>query len=214
VLTPRSPGRLGVVIGDACGRGAEGAALLALILPKVDELTRAGATPANLLAELNHTGMTELAQDRFVTAIALELDLRAGVMTVANAAHVPAMVRRGSDVSIVGLASGPPLGFARETRYIEETHSLRPHDLIVLMTDGVLEAVETNLSTMSNLRRLVSSTGTTMDGASVHRLLLRLFDERSRGRRPDDMTLLVLEPLTRAGSSSAHLVPQVLSCAS
>jgi len=211
-LTSRSPGRIGVIIGDACGRGADGAAQLARVLPKLHELAHSGKGPGRLLSELNLTVLTELDQDRFVTAAALELDLNAGVLTVANAAHVPVMVRRARGVSIVGRASGPPLGFSPETRYLEERHPLRPHDLVVLMTDGVLEAVETNLSTMSELRRLVS--GARMDGREVHRLLLRTFEARTWGRRADDMTLLVLESISLPRASNTRRASPVMSCAS
>lgn len=203
-VTVRGPGRIGVVIGDACGRGMDGEAQLTRIRPKVLELALSGAAPADLLTELNRTAAAQLSTDRFVTAAAFEFDIRAGVPTVANAAHVPAIVRRarGRSVSVVGRPSGMPLGIDASTIYTEEHHELGRGDVVVLMTDGLLEAVEADLFGMGTLTRLLAESPG--DGAAAHALLLRTCDECNRGKRADDMTLLTLEA-PRAAASHAFL---------
>jgi serine phosphatase RsbU (regulator of sigma subunit) len=200
-LAVRAPGHIGVVIGDACGRGADGEAQISRILPKVRELALSGASPAELLTELNRTVAATLPTDRFVTAAAFEFDMGAGVLTVANAAHVPAMLRRVRDrhVSIVGRATEMPLGIVQSTTYRDEHYELNRGDVVVLMTDGVLEAVESDLLSMSTLQRFLSEAS---EGAGdVHRFLLRKFEECTTGKRVDDMTLVALEatgePLSR-----------------
>lgn len=196
-LAVRAPGHVGVVIGDACGRGTDGEEQLSKILPRVRELALSGASPAELLNALNRTVAAALSSDRFVTAAAFELDMRAGMLTVANAAHVPAIVRRarGRRTSVVGHASGMPLGIVESTRYVDERHELNPGDVIVLMTDGVLEAVEPELSSMSTLQRYVDEAAESAD--DVHQYLLRKFEECTVGRRADDMTLMALEAKPR-----------------
>lgn len=207
-LAVRAPGHIGVVIGDACGRGADGEDQISRILPKVRQLALSGASPSELLAELNRTVATDLPKDRFVTAAAFELDMGAGVLTVANAAHVPAMVRNGRDrrVSVVGHASGIPLGIVENTTYLDEHYELHCGDVVVLMTDGVLEAIESDLLSMSTLTQLLAEAS---EGAGdVHRMLLQKFEECTLGRRADDMTLVALEamhgPTSRALSNLAR----------
>jgi serine phosphatase RsbU (regulator of sigma subunit) len=192
-LTVRRPGHIGVVIGDACGRGADGEAQLSRILPEVHRLALSGAPPAQLLTELNRAVAAELPPDRFVTAAAFEFDIRAGVLTVANAGHVPALVRRarGRSVSVLGRPSGMPLGIVAHTTYLEEYHALNRGDVVVLMTDGMLEAVEADLMSMSTLRRLLAEASE--GAADVHRLLLRACDKSNQGKCADDMTLVALE---------------------
>src|ERR1041384_3664833 len=53
ILAARSPGHISIVLGDACGFGAEGEAQLAPILPRLCELVRSEMSPALLLSELN-----------------------------------------------------------------------------------------------------------------------------------------------------------------
>jgi serine phosphatase RsbU (regulator of sigma subunit) len=202
-LAVRAPGHIGVTIGDACGRGADGEAQLARVLPEVRRLAVSGASPAELLTELNRTVAEQLPLDRFVTAAAFEFNMRAGVLTVANAAHVPAIIRRGwgRHVSVVGRPSGMPLGIDERTIYLDEHHELNVGDVIVLMTDGVLEAVESDLLSMTTLKRLL---GEAEEGAAdVHKFLLRKCEECTRGNRVDDMTLMALaaisEPMPASG---------------
>jgi sigma-B regulation protein RsbU (phosphoserine phosphatase) len=150
---------------------------------------------------------TELPTDRFVTAAAFEFDIGAGVLTVANAAHVPAMIRRARDrrVTVVGHASGMPLGIVENTIYRDERYELNRGDVIVLMTDGVLEAVESDLLSMSTLRGFLNEASEGAGG--VHRYLLRKFEECTTGKRVDDMTLMSLEampgPMSRSFSDLA-----------
>lgn len=191
-LAVRAPGHIGVVIGDACGRGVDGEAQLSKILPTIHELALSGAEPAALLAQLNSAVASGLPADRFVTAAAFEFDMRRGTLTVANAAHVPALHRaRNQSVSVIGRASGVPLGILPDTTYLAECHELNQGDVIVLMSDGVLEAVESDLAGMSTLRELLRDDATT--AIDLHRRLLQRFEECTTGARADDMTLMVLE---------------------
>ncbi len=205
-LTARTPKRLSVVIGDACGRGCAGAKMLTAVLPKLAELFHRGARPGRLLDELNAFAAQVLPIDRFVTATALELDAEHHLLTVANAGHVPALMRtRGGDVRRVGRASGPPLGVAANACYFEETALLQRGDIVVLMTDGVLEAVETDLCTMSAFQRLLLRAPQGAD--AVEDWLLEAFDRSPSSMRLDDATLLVIE-VTEACQAIAPWVEQ------
>jgi phosphoserine phosphatase RsbU/P len=186
------PQRLAVVIGDACGRGQEGARLLPGVLSHIEELVVSPVRPSHLLQRLNRGLMGHLSSDRFVTGAAFEIDGQAGTLTVANAGHVPALLRRASgEVRIVGRASGPPLGILEESSYFDETCAFGSGDVMVLMTDGMLEAVETDLQGMPTLIDLVGQgIGT---GSAVHRRLLAQLTAQLSQRPPDDVMLLSLE---------------------
>jgi phosphoserine phosphatase RsbU/P len=196
----RGPNRLAVVIGDACGRGEEGARLLPGVLSRLEELTDASVRPSELLHGLNRRLAAELSSDRFVTAAAFDIDAQAGTLTVANAGHVPAMVRRASGaVTVVGAASGPPLGIVASASYFDDSCRLGRGDIVVLMTDGILEAIETDLAGMPRLKALLAETNG--GSGAVHRSLLARLPTSHSDRRGDDMTLLSLELLAEPGRS-------------
>ena len=202
----RGPKRLAGVIGDACGRGEEGASLLPSILRRVEELAGTWVQPSHLLQDLNRLMAGELPLDRFVTAAAFELDAQAGTLTVANAAHVPIVVRRASGVvSVVGRPSGPPLGILGDSSYFNETCRLGRGDVVVLMTDGILEAIETDLAEMPRVTSIVAATKG--NSGDVHRSLLAQLALKKAEQRADDTTLVSLELLaepTRSRRPNLH----------
>jgi sigma-B regulation protein RsbU (phosphoserine phosphatase) len=192
----RDDKRLTIVIGDACGRGKEGASLLPSVLPRYEALARCSQGPAQLLGALNRGISQEMPADRFVTGASFELDAGLGTLTVANAGHVPAILRSASgEVRVIGRASGPPLGILADCRYADEQHRIGEGDVIVFMTDGILETVETDLARMPTLTRLVANAP--RGGRGVHRHLLERVDGYAPELRRDDMTLLSLEVIRR-----------------
>jgi serine phosphatase RsbU (regulator of sigma subunit) len=201
----RAPKRLAVVIGDACGRGEEAARLLPSVIDRLGGLTDRMVSPCELLEDLNRRLAAELPGDRFVTGAAFEIDAHHGTLTVANAGHVPALVRRASgNVTLVGRASGPPLGVLAESRYFDERCRLGRGDIVVLMTDGILEAVESDLTEMPRLTALVA--GTNGGSHAVHRSLLAHLATRQGDYLGDDMTLLSLELLAEPGRSRVSFI--------
>lgn len=203
VISARERARLAFIVGDACGRGSEGAALLPELLPRARELIRSEARPSRILTELNWNAARILPIDRFVTAAALELDADLCTLRIANAGHVPAIVRSArSHVKVLGRASGPPLGVAANAAYREECFPLGLGDTVVVMTDGVLEGVETDLLSMSRLLELIAAAPAGARGVSDY-ILARL--DRRRDSRRDDVTLLCVEAKVATAGQAAHL---------
>jgi serine phosphatase RsbU (regulator of sigma subunit) len=187
----RAPTRLAVVIGDACGRGADGAELVPIVLPIIDELLRSGVSPSRLLEEANRALIGSVPADRFVTAAAFEFDAESGRVAAANAGHVPTLLRSGRAVDAFGAASGPPLGIVQDCAYVDEFHEIHPGDVAVCMTDGLLEALETDLVAMVTLREILAAAPA--GNRAVHRQLLELLDRCTARSRSDDVLLLSLE---------------------
>ena len=182
-------GRLAVVIG------AEGAHLISRLLPDMLRLSAPGGGPGRLLATFNRRVAAQMPVDRFVTMTAVEIDPRSGALTIANAGHVPVLVRRASGkVELIGRSTGPALGLLDHCLYPEERHELYRGDVLVFMTDGVLEAIESDLVTMPTLRQVVARAPA--GSRAVQDAILEHL--RTRGAmtdRTDDRTLVSVELL-------------------
>jgi serine phosphatase RsbU (regulator of sigma subunit) len=200
VLVPRENG-LCVVIGDVCGAGLDAARIAARIQPHVYTLAHLVNDPGDLLMALNRVTSGLVPQDRFITAAALELDGATGDLTIANAGHVPAMIRRKSAGTIVvGRASGPPLGMLREARYSNAHDRMAIGDIAVLMTDGVLEAIEDDLTTMHTLAGLLAEAP---EGAeAINHSIFSIVDGQAGRTKPDDRTVLSIERAPRRAAST------------
>ena len=89
-----------------------------------------------------------LAQDfesgRFVTMFLGQLDAGTGVFRYSSAGHGEGLLCRAASGEFVGLEStGPPLAVIDEMEFPEgESVTLEPGDLLVVTTDGVEEAMD------------------------------------------------------------------------
>src|SRR5262249_416348 len=94
------------------------------------------------IAGLNQL-VLELPTERFVTLIAGLLDPSSHRLTLVSAGHIPALryQQASGTVQEVGREeTGLPLGIA-EARYTAVTVEFQPGDCVVLITDGITEAM-------------------------------------------------------------------------
>jgi len=136
-------GRWGVAIGDASGTGPAAAALTALVRHTLRALTLGDAEPARVVRVLN-TAMYAAAEDddRFCTCVfgVVSLTADGAELTLAGGGHPPVVVSRADGTteavhvggSLLGVFADPPVG--------STVVRLGEGDLVVLLTDGVLEA--------------------------------------------------------------------------
>jgi phosphoserine phosphatase RsbU/P len=201
VVIARREHQICVVIGDACGRGAPAASVVSRVRPHLVELASFAETPAELLGAVNRAVAGELPDDLFVTAAALIVDTETGWARSANAGHVPPMLRRGRTTRLLGTASGPPLGMVARAAYRNDDCQILPGDIILMMTDGIVEAVEDDLMIMPRLQSLLG--GAPHDLDEITRAIFA--EVLLRANRVDDRTLVGFE-LTRRLATPASFV--------
>jgi sigma-B regulation protein RsbU (phosphoserine phosphatase) len=134
-------GRISAVIGDVSGKGVTAALVMSQVTSEFRRHRDRARTPAELLAAVN-AGMVRDDSESFATAACFTLDPVARTLEVANAGHPPLIVRRtAGQVFTFGTASGTPLGML-PCEYASEFLSLEPGDIVLLMTDGLVEALD------------------------------------------------------------------------
>jgi hypothetical protein len=120
-----------LVIGDVGGKGMHAGMLAALIVGAVRTAAEFTTDPARILSILN-----ERLQNRGIaTCLALRID-DSGRVTSANAGHIPPYLN-GNEVATEGSL---PLGIAPGTEYPIARWQLEAGDMLLLITDGVVEA--------------------------------------------------------------------------
>jgi serine phosphatase RsbU (regulator of sigma subunit) len=127
-------GGMTLVIGDVSGKGLMAATMVSLLVGAIRAEASHGANPATLLASLNERMMGR-SRGGFTTCLAARFS-SSGLMTVANAGHLPPYLN-GNEMDLPGAL---PLGILEGAEYETTTMQLFPGDLITFMTDGVPEA--------------------------------------------------------------------------
>jgi serine phosphatase RsbU (regulator of sigma subunit)/anti-sigma regulatory factor (Ser/Thr protein kinase) len=144
-LFPVGGGRWCFAVGDVCGTGAEAAAVTGLARHTLRALAMAGFPIADILERLNAAILDEGERSRFLTLVCGVLEPRPGgghLMTLVNAGHPPPfLVRPAGEVRQLGRPQSL-LGVLDSVGYTAEQHVLSRGDLLVAVTDGVLERRE------------------------------------------------------------------------
>lgn len=133
----------GIVLGDACGRGAAPASLAATVRWCIRAAAVPAFSPSAVLRTVNAALVEERAgDDRFCTALfaRLQLDTCGAWVTVANAGHPLPILVRASDKLAVRGSSALPLGLFPDFDAGDERVGLGPGDFLVMYTDGITEA--------------------------------------------------------------------------
>jgi serine phosphatase RsbU (regulator of sigma subunit) len=123
-----------VIIGDVSGKGMPAAMTVSLLVGTVRTLAHYTQSPGEILAAMNER-MLARSNGGFTTCLVLRADTD-GVLTIANAGHIPPYV----DGKELQFESGLPLGISADAIYAESTFQLSPEQQLTLLTDGVVEA--------------------------------------------------------------------------
>jgi sigma-B regulation protein RsbU (phosphoserine phosphatase) len=138
--TDMQDGSFGFTLGDVSGKGPAAALLTAKIQGLLTAQLGEG-TPASTIRRVN-TGLVRRAiEAKYATMF--HATLRAdGLLTYCNAGHNPPIVYGRSGLR--RLATGSmPVGFFENAPYNDVTEQLEPGDVIVIFSDGVTEALDT-----------------------------------------------------------------------
>jgi len=129
------------VVGDVCGTGAEAAAVTGLARHTIRALVCAGFPVPATLERLNTAILDEGTRGRFLTLTCGVVELKRGEvhLSLVNAGHPPPfLVNVTGDVRELGRPQAL-LGAIDTVAYVAEDHVLSRGDLLVALTDGVLE---------------------------------------------------------------------------
>jgi serine phosphatase RsbU (regulator of sigma subunit) len=189
-----SEGKLGVVVGDATGKGVPAALVMSSTRSMLRAVARASKySPGEVLEQVNDLLVTDIPPNMFVTCFYGVLDPLSGSFTYANAGHDLPYLRHGGDAEELR-ARGMPLGLMPGMSYEEQEIVLEPRDSALFYSDGLVEAHDPKgeMFGFPRLRGLVAEHG---DKRSLEDLLLEeLYSFTGEGwEQEDDITLLTLE---------------------
>lgn len=132
--------RIGIIVGDVSGKGLEASTITSMIKNIIKAYAYDNDSPAAIIAKANEVTVKLLEPSLFVTAFFGILSLETGELTYCSAGQPPALVRRaGSSIEALDEMS-PIIGAFADVPYSEATISLEAGDILVVYTDGVVEA--------------------------------------------------------------------------
>ncbi|MBN1137438.1 MAG: GAF domain-containing protein [Anaerolineae bacterium] len=208
IESPKSADRLGLVIADVADKGVPAALFMALSRTLIRTVAIDGRSPSQAIARANDLILADARSGLFVTAIYAILEpspsgdpaeipstgREPGQVTFVNAGHMPLLLVRTADGAATLLRThGMAMGILSGGEFPEEAISLEPGDILVLYTDGIIEATNSKLE-MFGREQLIEVVQEHRDQSAVQ-LVETISDAIGAftGDAPqfDDLTLLV-----------------------
>ncbi len=192
-------GHLGLVVGDATGKGVPAALLMSTTCGMLRAVALSLNSPGAVLERVNEALSARIPANMFVTCFYAILDPKSGSLTYANAGHdLPYLHRNGEAEEL--RARGMPLGLMPGMSYEEKETSMREGDGLLFYSDGLVEAHDPNgeMFGRPRLSRLISAHGVGSGEELRDSLLAEL--ERFTGQnweQEDDITLVTVQRSSR-----------------
>jgi phosphoserine phosphatase RsbU/P len=136
---PYSMSRLGIVIGDVSGKGAPAAIYAALVSGILRSHAPIEPMPAEMLSAVNLSLAERRIEAQFVSLIYAVWDDENRTLTVANSGLPRPIYVHGGKNEVIE-ATGLPLGLFDEADYDEFKFRMKPGDMFVFFSDGMLDA--------------------------------------------------------------------------
>ena len=189
-----SEGRVGLVVGDATGKGVPAALVMSTTLGMIQLAAGAldSSSPGEVLSRVNETLVARIPSNMFVTCFYAVLEPENASLSYANAGHDPPYLQRRGEAEELR-ARGMPLGLMPGMGYEEHEIVLDAGEVALFYTDGLVEAHDPKgeMFGFPRLRALIAEHA--VEGSLGEFLMKELYSFVGEGwEQEDGITLLTL----------------------
>ncbi len=188
-----------VVIADVSGHNIGSALIMAETRTFIHSRIYDIDSPAAMLHALNAYFLKDLDRtDLFVTMFYLQYNPVNRQVNYSNAGHNPPLIWRHRQQQIEMLdAEGLIFGIYKDVNFEQKTTSLEPGDILILYTDGIIEAEDNhqNMFGLGRLQKLVAESGQATPQEIIDQILTQVRIFTGYRHFNDDVTLFVIKAL-------------------
>lgn len=129
-----------VVVGDSSGKGISAALFMVMVRTAIRDNLRRGSSLSETLNFVNGEICMSNPENMFATVLVAKLNTKTGILTIANAGHIPPVLI-SSNPSFINVDTGMALGLFDDAVMTEEEIALKDGEGILIYTDGVTETL-------------------------------------------------------------------------
>lgn len=140
--------RMGFIIADVSGKGISAAFIMAEIKGIFESLSQTMSSPKEILIKANDILKNTLDKKTFISAAYGVIDIKREKLILARAGHCPVLLLRDNKIERIrpsGLGLGLDYTNNFKNRLLEIEIDLVENDLLVLYTDGITEAKDSEM---------------------------------------------------------------------
>jgi serine phosphatase RsbU (regulator of sigma subunit) len=181
--------------GDVAGKGVPGALIMSRISSCVQSTMKFCHDPVEAAMAINDHMCDTAVEGRFVTFVLIIIDFSTNEMSVVNAGHMSPLIRclDGKIGEFDDDKVGPPIGIVEDYPYEVDTRVVEPGETVVVVTDGVDEAMNPagDLYGKERIEQFIRDNSPKAD--ELGRALLADVRKHADGRpQNDDITIMTI----------------------
>jgi sigma-B regulation protein RsbU (phosphoserine phosphatase) len=187
-------GSTAVVVADVSGKGVPAAISMARLVSQIRGGLARSPDVAELLLSLNRSLLRQADGERFLTLVAAVLDPLSNEVAIWRCGHPPPLLVEADGVRELETDATPPLGLTDELEPVAHRFPLRPGGLLLLYTDGAIDARDHAGEPFGRDRLREAARGAGLSASAVVDGVQRAVEAYARvGQRDDDLTLVAVE---------------------
>jgi serine phosphatase RsbU (regulator of sigma subunit) len=134
--------KVALVIADASGKGVPAALLVSTLQACLRAYLESNLNLEELMRKVNRVILRNSTENKFITFFIGILDPASKKLEIVNAGHYPPLIARNCNLMKLR-NTGVVLGCIESAPFVRKEYLLEPHDVLVMFTDGITEAVNT-----------------------------------------------------------------------
>ena len=136
--------RLALVVADVSGKGMPAALLMSNLQATAKAYATLESSPQDLCHKVNRAICNSITLGKFITFFYAVLDWEGHRLTYTNAGHNPPLIGSPDRTCRMLETGGTVLGVLADCSYEQASIDLLPGDRLVMFTDGITEAADSN----------------------------------------------------------------------
>jgi sigma-B regulation protein RsbU (phosphoserine phosphatase) len=186
-----------IAVGDVSGHGISSALLMASIRAYLRSRVTQAGSGAEIITDVNRlVSVDTMETNQFMTLIFLVIEAQTGQLTWVRAGHDPVLVfSPDSDQFSELKGAGIPLGVEQSWHYEDYTATIKPGQILVLTTDGIMEThnQEGDMFGKDRIKEVIRRNAD-QDAEGIRRAMFTAVEDfRGKAPREDDVTLVVVK---------------------
>ena len=195
-VIPCRKDRIAFVLADVAGKGMNSLIVMVMIRAIMQLVVNTQKTAATILTWTNRGITGKINIDHFASLVLANYDSENKKVQIATAGNAPGLIYHESTKEIEALQiTSDPIGVDKATVYTDIEFPVEPGDIIVLYTDGLVEAVDANSRQygVDNIKRLIKENASLKATDISTKIKKNLKEFCGSAKQHDDQTLLVIK---------------------
>jgi sigma-B regulation protein RsbU (phosphoserine phosphatase) len=185
-----------IVMGDVAGKGVPASLVMVMIRAILHLVANSNKDAATIMSWVNRGISGSVDMDHFATVSYLAYDTDAGVIDFSTANHQPLLVFRAQTKQIEDFTiKSLPIGVEKKAEYSRLSIPVSSGDIVIMYTDGVLEAMNPNGQQYGRARlsNIISKNASSPAKEIAAKVKSDLQAFIGNARQHDDQSLLVMK---------------------